>query len=134
MKSQKVLVKPGNSGAFAPSVLVIENVTRHNVRVPSVSTTIFQKHFKSNVQRVHQNSRLPYFTHEEVDYIRGQRNVYNTDGFSVFGICLVHRRNLGGRREGGQVPVQYILYLTIFFFGYWFEVEIHAVNLAPPPS
>ena len=64
----------------------------------------------------YQNSRLPFFTQEEVNYIRGQRSVCNTDGFSVFGICLVLRRNLGGRREGGQVPVQYILYLRIVFF------------------
>jgi len=49
MKSQKVLVKPGNSGAFVPSVLVIGNVTRHNVRLPRVSTAIFEKHFKSNL-------------------------------------------------------------------------------------
>jgi len=39
----------------------------------------------------------------------------------------------GGRRDGGQVPFQYILYLrTVFFSGYWFEVEIHMVNLARP--
>jgi hypothetical protein len=41
-------------------------------------------------------SRLPYFTQEEVDYIRGQRSDYNTDVSNVFGICLVHRSNLEG--------------------------------------
>jgi len=40
MKSQKMLVKPGSSGAFVPSVLVIENLTRQNVRVPRLLTTI----------------------------------------------------------------------------------------------
>jgi hypothetical protein len=48
----------------------------------------------------YQNSRLPYFTQEEVGYIRGQRSGYNTDGFSVFVICLIHRCNFGGR--GGK--------------------------------
>lgn len=64
----------------------------------------------------YQNSRLPSFTKEEVDYIRGQRIVYNTDLFSVFGICLVHRRNLGGRREGTSArPIYFILKNSFFF-------------------
>jgi hypothetical protein len=54
----------------------------------------------------YQNSRLPYFTQEEVDYIRGQGSGYNTDAFSVFVICLIHRRNLGmgGGGRGDKCP------------------------------